>query len=152
MTMRAGLWTGLPDLEEAVLRFQVVACEADVDTLVAALASPDCNDGTLDHFARPLDREGEPDHNVVLAVRGGWGYVNYVDNGFAGWPKGDPDAPFVDERFTDFPPGTGLPLPTFRAVLVQFMETAERPTVVDWYEEGELFRTWRAQRTALRRD
>ncbi|MFT7839950.1 Imm1 family immunity protein [Saccharothrix sp. BKS2] len=148
MTMRAGLWTGLPDLERAEFRYRVVACEADVDLLVEALARPGCNDAMLEHFGRDVDDEGESDHNLVLAVRGGWGYLNYVDDEFTGWPKGDPDAPFVDEPYTDFPPGVGVPLPVFRALLLEFLATARRPTAVDWYEESDLFHAWRLQRMA----
>lgn len=151
MTMRAGLWTGLPDLERAEFRYQVVACPADVDVLIAALGRPECNDGMLEHFGREPDAEGESDHNLVLAVRGGWGYLNYVDNQFTGWPKGDPDAPYVDETYTDFPPGVGVPLTTYRTLLLEFMLTARRPTVVDWYEEADLFHSWRLQRMALHR-
>lgn len=149
MSMRAGLWTGLPDLDRAEHRYQVVACEAEVDRLIAFLGREDCNDGTLEHFGRGTDADGEADHNVVLAVRGPWGYLNYVDNGFSGWPRGAPDAPYVDEPYTDFPPGVGLPLARFRAVLLEFMVTGERPTSVEWYGEADLFHSWREQRMAL---
>ncbi|MEU5695506.1 Imm1 family immunity protein [Actinosynnema sp. NPDC020468] len=149
MSMRAGLWTGLPDLDVAEHRYQVVACAADVDLLVAFLGRVDCNDGTLEHFGRGTDAEGEADHNVVLAVRGGWGYVNFVDNTFSGWPRGAADAPYVDEPYTDFPPGVGLPLPLFRALLLEFMATGRRPALVDWYDETDLFHAWREQRMAL---
>ncbi|GGP47626.1 Imm1 family immunity protein [Saccharothrix coeruleofusca] len=149
MTMRAGLWTGLPDPERAEHRYQVVASVADVDALIAALARPECNDGSLEHFDRDTDADGECDHNVVLAVRGRWGYLNFVDEGFSGWPKGDPEAPCVNEAYTDFPPGVGLPLEVFRRVLLEFMVTARRPRTVEWYMETELFHRWRAQRLGI---
>jgi hypothetical protein len=150
MSMRAGLWTGLPDLDEAEHRYQVVGCEADVDLLIRLLARPECNDGCLDHFLRPLTGESEPDHNVVLAVRGEWGYMYYVDNTFMGWPKGSADAPYVNEKYTDFPPGVGVPLDLYRTMLIEFMTTGERPTSVEWYSESDLFHSWRDQQMALR--
>jgi hypothetical protein len=150
--MRAGLWTGLPDLDKGEHHYQVVTCPEDVDTLIEALARPECNDGSLEHFDRQPDSEGEADHNLMLAVRGSWGYVNYVDNEFAGWTKGDPDSPFIDESFTDYPPGTGVPLDKFRELLVEFLDTGKRPTVVDWYSEDELFHTWRSQRLTMHED
>ncbi|MBB4963927.1 Imm1 family immunity protein [Saccharothrix violaceirubra] len=149
MSMRAGLWTGLPDLDQAEHRYQVVGCAADVDLLITYLSRPDCNDATLEHFGRDTDADGEADHNVVLAVRGPWGYVNFVDNAFSGWPKGDPAAPYVDEPYTDYPPGVGVSLPMFRELLLEFLATGRRPKVVEWYDEGELFHSWRLQRMAL---
>ncbi|TWP51185.1 hypothetical protein FKR81_16320 [Lentzea tibetensis] len=150
MSMRAGLWTGLPDLDEAEHKYQVVGSDADVDTLIRLLARPECNDGCLDHFGRPLTSDGEPDHNVVLAVRGEWGYMYYVDNTFMGWPKGPENAPYVNEKYTDFPPGVGVPLDLFRTLLIEFMTTGERPTSVEWYSESDLFHSWRDQQMALR--
>ncbi|MGI5505305.1 Imm1 family immunity protein [Lentzea sp. CA-135723] len=150
MSMRAGLWTGLPDLDAAEHRYQVVACDGDVDTLIRLLSRPECNDGSLDHFGRDLTPEGDQDHNVVLAVRDGWGYMYYVDNAFMGWPKGSPGAPYVNEKYTDFPPGVGVPLDVFRQLLIEFMISGERPTGVDWYSEADLFHSWRDQQMALR--
>ena len=150
MSMRAGLWTGLPDLDAAEHKYQVVACAADVDTLIGLLGRPECNDGSLDHFGRPLTAEGDPDHNVVLAVRGAWGYMYYVDNSFMGWPKGSEEAPYVNEKYTDFPPGVGVPLDLYKQLLIEFMTTGERPRGVDWYSEADLFHSWRDQQMSLR--
>jgi hypothetical protein len=150
MSMRAGLWTGLPDLDSAEHKYQVVACEADVDTLIRRLGEPGCNDGSIDHFGRELTPEGEPDHNVVLAVRGSWGYMYYVDNVFMGWPKGSPEAPYVNEKYTDFPPGVGVPLALYRRLLIEFMVSGQRPVSVGWYSEADLFHSWRDQQMLLR--
>ena len=99
---------------------------------------------------RRIGPQGDPDHNVVLAVRGQWGYMYYVDNVFMGWPKGSDEAPYVNEKYTDFPPGVGVPLPLYRQLLIEFMTTGERPTGVDWYCEADLFHSWRDQQMSLR--
>ncbi|WP_157767893.1 MULTISPECIES: Imm1 family immunity protein [Actinosynnema] len=149
MSVRAGLWSGLPDFDSAEHRYRVVACPADVDLLIEALGVPGCNDATLEHFGRDTDDEGECDHSVVLAVRGAWGYLHYVDPDFSGWPVGDERAPHVNEAYTDFPPGVGVPLEVLRALVLEFLETARRPDAVRWYTEADLFPSWRTRRSAI---
>jgi hypothetical protein len=146
MSLRVGLWTNLADPERAEQRSLVVESRAGVEALVRTLADPTAYDACLDHGLRPPDAHGQVDHNVTVAVRGGWGYLHYVDNQFQGWPKGDPRSPAVDEQYTGFPAGTGLPLDRYTEVLVEFLDTATLPVSVEWYDEAELPHPWRCRR------
>ncbi|WP_246868710.1 Imm1 family immunity protein [Saccharopolyspora sp. ASAGF58] len=90
------------------------------------------------HNGRPLwDAETNfPDHDVFATVRDGFGYSSYQDatRGKA-YPEGDPASEGCEFDDDDFPPGSGLPVERFTEVLVEFLNSADRPASVTWRDE-----------------
>lgn len=65
----------------------------------------------------------------------GWGYLSYQDsNHDKAYAVGEPQSPECEFEDDDFPSGSGLPLDTFKAALMEWLRTRERPTVVEWIE------------------
>lgn len=127
-----------------------VTSAEEVQHLVDVLSRPDADDAYATHLGRPtvaaplLGDDLVPDHVLHLAVRGGWGYLTYAGNavgywdGFTGHPQGDPRSPGTHGHYnTDYPAGSGLPLPQFTDAIVQFLVTGELPTCVHWISEDD---------------
>ncbi|MBQ6639569.1 MAG: hypothetical protein IJH84_00890 [Saccharopolyspora sp.] len=107
----------------------------DIAGFAEQLADPQADSARLVHNGRPLwDAETNfPDHDVFAAVVDGFGYLSYQDatRGKA-YPVGDSASEGCEFDDDDFPPGSGLPLGTFTAVVTEFLRTGERPTAVSW--------------------
>ncbi|GAA1312674.1 Imm1 family immunity protein [Saccharothrix xinjiangensis] len=123
-----------------------VGTPEDVDALLARLAEPGAGPATLEHAERDLitDTEGLlgapgdtriPDHDVVTAVHGGYGYLTYADpeHDYAVL-RGRADSPAHHTEHVDYPAGSGVPVGELAAALKDFLATGERPTAVEWRE------------------
>jgi hypothetical protein len=121
----------------------------EIERLVTALAQPDADDAYVTHLARPTvvmpfaSDDEVPDHVVHLAVRDGWGYFAYAGDaagwpdGFTGHPQGDPHSPGTYGSYSEYPAGSGLPVPEFTRLLTDFLANAELPTWIRWISEDE---------------
>ncbi|MGI8306564.1 Imm1 family immunity protein [Saccharopolyspora hattusasensis] len=92
----------------------------------------------LVHNGRPLwDAETNfPDHDVFAAIVDGFGYLSYQDaTRDKAYPEGDPASEGCEFDDDDFPPGSGLPVERFTEVLVEFLNSADRPASVTWRDE-----------------
>ncbi|MGI8306018.1 Imm1 family immunity protein [Saccharopolyspora hattusasensis] len=52
------------------------------------------------------------------------------------YPEGDPASEGCEFDDDDFPPGSGLPVERFTEVLVEFLNSADRPASVTWRDEA----------------
>ncbi len=134
-----------PDNPDAADSLGVGAPE-DVDALLARLAEPGAGPATVEHLDRDLitDTEGLlgapgharfPDHDVAVAVHGGYGYLTYADpeHDYATL-KGEPDSPALHTEHVDYPAGSGVPVELLATALKDFLATARRPGCVAWQE------------------
>lgn len=116
----------------------LLACdEAAVSKLVTGLSSPMADLARLIHRGRPLwDQQRKLlDHHVYATVVDGWGYLSYQDRIHdKAYAVGEPSSPGCEFRDDEFPPGSGLPMSTFESVLVEWLRTSQRPTLVHWRE------------------
>jgi hypothetical protein len=108
----------------------------DVDHLVEALSQPEASAALIHHHGRPsVEFEGElmPDHEVRAAVQGEYGYLTWSDEdlGYA-VSEGKPESPACLADYAEYAAGTGVDLATFRAALIEFLTTGQRPTCLAW--------------------
>lgn len=132
-------WTVLNAEGEPSGGEMVVRDPADVDRLIAALGAPGATAAMAHHSGRPkaYDEDlGEvPDHDMTIGVRQGFGYLSFADlDHDLAYPDGVPDSPGFAADYAEYPAGSGVTLQDLRAALVEFLETAQRPTRVDWRE------------------
>ncbi|WP_367136707.1 Imm1 family immunity protein [Saccharothrix sp. HUAS TT1] len=139
MTVEA-IWS---DLEPGTvlskdLHEQVLATRPDVQVFVQRLALPDTSEAQLIHSARPLETDSVtgrtiPDHQVIVAVCDGFGYIEYAGEDDFVQSVGSPDSPgWTTTASNYFHPGTGVPLTTLVDLIDEFRTTAARPTSVRW--------------------
>ncbi|MEU5695394.1 Imm1 family immunity protein [Actinosynnema sp. NPDC020468] len=133
---------GDQDDTDAADEMTVDAPEA-VDALLTRLSEPGAGPAVIEHQDRPLleDTEGLlgepgvtkiPDHDVVVALRDGFGYLTHAD------PEhdqavlaGDPASPDYRSEYVDFPAGSGVAPDVLAAALKEFLVTGRRPEG-DW--------------------
>ncbi|QFZ23224.1 Imm1 family immunity protein [Saccharothrix syringae] len=118
----------------------------DVEALVNRLAEPGAGAAVLEHLDRETmtDTEGllgapgatrMPDHDVVVAVRDGYGYLVYTDvEHDTATLEGAPESPGYHSEYVEYPDGSGVPVEVLTAALKDFLATAQRPTCVEWRE------------------
>jgi hypothetical protein len=110
----------------------------EVKALVDQLSQDTSEAAKIEHLGRErLTFEGEsaPDHLLAAGVRGGYGYLEYVDDDHElCQPVGDPDSPVYHSDSDQYEAGTGVPIETFTKALKEFLATAQRPTCVEWRE------------------
>jgi hypothetical protein len=108
---------------------------AEVEELIARLSEKGAGAATLWHEGRELadTATGMLDHDVVVAVNGGFGYMSYLDgdHDFA-VVEGDPSSPPMNSEDADFPQGSGVEPAVLAAALREFLSTGQRPTSVSW--------------------
>lgn len=123
-----------------------VSAPEDVDTLLSRLAEPGAGPAVIEHLDRDLitDTEGLlgapgtmkiPDHDVAAAVHGGFGYLTYADpeHDYAVL-RGEAGSPEFRSEYVDYPAGTGVPVEVLATALKDFLDTATRPSGVEWQE------------------
>ncbi|WP_422771265.1 Imm1 family immunity protein [Plantactinospora sp. WMMC1484] len=117
----------------------VIRSATDVADLISALGQPGATAALVRHEQRPTvqDDEGRtvPDHDMSVGVWQGFGYLTYAD------PDHDyetlagvPESPEFAAHYVEYDTGTGVPLDRLQAALVEFLESARRPSTVDWQE------------------
>ncbi|CAM00537.1 immunity protein Imm1 of predicted polymorphic toxin system [Saccharopolyspora erythraea NRRL 2338] len=136
MTITA-VWT-IDSAEDANAGDGLTIDEPDqVDELIRRLAEPAAGPATIWHEGRKLADTGSGmlDHDVVAAVRGGYGYLGYIDadHDYAVL-AGDPASPEVHAEDADFPAGSGVAPEQLAAALREFLATGLRPENVTWRE------------------
>ena len=111
-------------------RSLVLAETSDIDALITLLARDDAGAATI--------QDTEDDPVLDVQVSGGFGYLYYSSDDFAGPCTGDETSPpLLENSEFGFPAGSGVPIPTFRTVLVEFVqEQGARPTTVNWTAES----------------
>lgn len=116
----------------------MLVCDDDaVSKLVDELSDPMADLARLIHRNRALWDETRKllDHHVYTTVVDGWGYLSYQDkNHVKAYAVGEASSPGCEFEDDEFPPGSGLPLTTFKAALAEWLHTSQRPTVVQWRE------------------
>ena len=124
MTYRAAVPIG--DSGETV----PLANAVDVDHLITLLSRDDAGAATI--------QAGESDPTLDVQVSEGFGYLYYASDSFTGPCAGDPTSPpMLEESEFGFPEGSGVPMATFRATVLEFVASAgARPSVVDWTPES----------------
>ena len=134
-----------PDDSDAADELTVSTPE-DVDALLARLAEPDAGPAVIEHLDRDLitDTEGLlgapgatkiPDHDVVAAVRGGFGYLTYADPEHdSSTLEGEAASPELRSEHVDYPAGAGVAVEVLATALKDFLATARRPSCVRWRE------------------
>ncbi|MGW4112242.1 hypothetical protein ACWEFJ_15310 [Actinosynnema sp. NPDC004786] len=104
-------------LDEREVHKDRLATRADIEGLVHRLGRPDTSEAQLIHSSRPVEVDSitgqtVPDHQVIVVVRGGFGYVEYAGEDEFCQSVGDPASP---EHHTStsgyFHPGTGVSCP-----------------------------------------
>lgn len=68
-----------------------------------------------------------------VAIRDGWGYLQYADDATFVVTDGDPASPAAPGD-ADFSAGTGLPIAQVVAAVQQFVRTGKLPETVPWRE------------------
>ncbi|GAB3139113.1 hypothetical protein GCM10027290_07670 [Micromonospora sonneratiae] len=111
----------------------------DVDTLIAALGQPGATAALVQHQKRPMVHDedlGEiPDHDMTIGVWQRYGYLSFADLDHEYmYLDGEPNSPRFAGDYTEYPTGSGVSLATLRVALVEFLESAQRPTCVAWQE------------------
>jgi Immunity protein Imm1 len=92
----------------------------------------------LEHSGRRLFDQRLAYYNMFAAIVNGYGYLSYEDETLnKAYVVGDPASPGHMHDSDDFPAGSGVPLATFTAALVEWLASAERPTVVQWRDDPE---------------
>jgi hypothetical protein len=135
------------DLEPGTMTDQeshetTLASHDDVRNLLNTLARPNTSEAYLVHEGRPTRYNPalaatEIDHGVVIAVRHGFGYMEYADPDRFSQLVGNPAAPgWHTTESGYFRPGTGVPVETLIEAVTEFLLTAQRPTCVRWREVG----------------
>jgi hypothetical protein len=115
-----------------------LATRADIEALVHRLGRPDTSEAQLIHSARPLETDSITggttlDHQVIVVVRAGFGYMEYAGEDHFCQSVGDPASPEYHTTTSNyFYPGTGVPLATLVDLIEEFRATAARPTIVQW--------------------
>jgi Immunity protein Imm1 len=127
---------------ERISHETVLATPDDVQTLIDGLARPSTSEASLVHTKRPKEHNKlfdtmENDHQVIIAVWRGHGYMEYSDPKYYSQFAGDPASPEWHTSSSGyFYPGTGVSLDTLVKAVSEFLVTAERPTCVQWRECG----------------
>lgn len=103
-----------------------LASAEDVDALVELLQRDNVGAATI--------QDGEADAVLDVRAADGYGYMAFWGDELTGLTVGDPASPGLHEQAEiGFPAGTGVPLDTFRAALVEFVEThGQVPSAVKW--------------------
>jgi hypothetical protein len=120
----------------------VLTTPDDVRVLVNALARPNTSEALLVHRGRPMEfnkflGRTEIDHQVIIVVWRGYGYMEYSDPMHYSQFEGDPNSPeFHTSTSGYFYPGTGVSLDTLVGAVSEFVATGERPVCVQWRECG----------------
>jgi hypothetical protein len=117
----------------------VVHDPADTDRLSAGLSKHGATAAMAHHSDHPQayneDLGEVPDHDMTIGVWQGFGYLSFADlDHDLAYPDGVPDSPGFAADYAEYPTGSGVTLQDLRAALVEFLETAQRPTRVDWRE------------------
>ena len=130
---------------EGVIRRCLLSPVIRADDLVAVVDGLPGRTAIINHGARPAtgniffdDREGVYDHELIVAVRGSWGYMRMwdVDDGSGDWIlAGDPTSPAFVGDVAEFPAGAGVPMSKWVVALTEFMVTARRPESLQWIAE-----------------
>lgn len=101
---------------------------ADVDRLIARLSEPTTHTATLETEHAALDAH----------IENGLGYLLYSGDELFGYSVGEEASPAVESE-VGFPVGSGLPLETFRAALIEFVTSdGTLPKSVRWRDAAEL--------------
>ncbi|MFC5749915.1 Imm1 family immunity protein [Actinomadura rugatobispora] len=99
---------------------------------------------SLERFISLLARPGSPDAVIqgddgedgllVVHVAHGFGYLAYYGSSMFGHSVGEPASPaLAAESEAGWPAGSGVPLTTFRATLVEFIQLrGQVPQAVRW--------------------
>jgi hypothetical protein len=116
-----------------------VRTASDVAELIKALNQPGAGAALLCHQRRktvPDDNGGQvPDHNMTAGVWQGFGYLSYADLDHEYMTlAGVENSPAYPAQAVEYDAGTGVALELLSSALVQFLETAQRPTCVTWRE------------------
>lgn len=149
MTIEAQYWVAEDD-QPLAERVAGLATEADVREFVALLSGAHVSDAFLTHSERPRidtvmpdDSDPDefltvPDHSVIVGVHGDRGALSYQGADGRGeefvhlYSRGDGPAEPVLYETEEFPPDCEVPLGTIVEALVEFLETAKRPTSLTW--------------------
>ncbi|GAB2963175.1 hypothetical protein GCM10027280_60050 [Micromonospora polyrhachis] len=135
------VWTILTPEAENSGGEMVVRTSDDVDALIMALSQPGSTAALVQHQDRPTvydeDLGDIPDHDVTIGIWRGFGYLSFADleHEFM-YSDGESDSPSFAGHYTEYPAGSGVNLATLRAALVEFLETAQRPTNIHWKEDS----------------
>jgi hypothetical protein len=117
---------------------EMLSTRSEVEAFVHRLGEPDTGEGLLLHTTRPwrtssLDGRSVPDHQVIVAVCDGFGYMEFSDDDHFCQCVGAPESPgWTTTTSNYFYPGTGVPLATLVDLIDEFRATAARPTIVQW--------------------
>jgi hypothetical protein len=118
----------------------VVSSPDDDHALVDRLTKPNTSEAHLVHNDRPTEfnelfGEDEPDHQVVIGVWRGFGYMEFIDSGHYAQLTGDPTSPEWHTTSSDhFRRGSGVPPDTLAAAIIEFLTTRDIPICVTWTE------------------
>lgn len=108
---------------------------SEVEDLIARLSENGAGAATIWHEGRELadTATGMLDHDVVVAITQGYGYMSYIDteHDYA-VVDGDPDSPALQSEDADFPVGSGVEPGLLATALREFLTTGQRPTALSW--------------------
>lgn len=125
-------WRTLVDDESVTMS---IDSPHDVDTLLAQLSSG-TTDASLTHSDRPMieiDGEQFVDHDLGVGLSHGYGYLVYHDPDHEpAYSVGDPTSPDYLAFYMHAPAGSGVSLKQVRAAVAEFVDTAQRPTAIEW--------------------
>jgi hypothetical protein len=124
----------------------LLSSAADVRALMDRLSEPNTSEAHLVHNDRPqrfneLFGQHEVDHQVVVGVWRGFGYLEFIGPGHHAQLAGDPASPEWHTSASDhFPMGSGVAVDDLVAAVAEFLVTRELPTCVAWreWESGRL--------------
>jgi hypothetical protein len=135
-------WADLEAASTAVRKNHEVrlSSAADVRTLIDRLSEPDTSEAHLLHNDRPeqfneLFGQYEVDHQVVIGVWRGFGYMEFIGPAHYAQLAGDPASPEWHTSASDhFRTGSGVAVEHLVAAVAEFLVTRELPTCVAWRE------------------
>lgn len=149
MTIEAQYWVR-EDVQPLAERVAGLATADEVREFVALLSGAHVSDAFLTHAERPridtlMPDESDPDefltvpdHSVIVGVHGDRGALSYQGNDGHGeefvhlYSRGEgPGEPVLYET-EEFPPDCEVPVEVIADALVEFLETAKRPTSLTW--------------------
>jgi Immunity protein Imm1 len=143
ITIMSASWSRVAPDRAAQTGNYLAYSAADVQGLVDELASDQYADAA--HLIRSrrevvtgLDEPGGSveDHDVLVAVRDGWGYLNMWFEGETDDAveqlAGDPTSPGFFSVTFEFPAGSGVPVAQLAEALTEFFQTGQRPKRFKW--------------------
>ncbi len=79
------------------------------------------------------EANGITDHDMFVAVHGGYGYISFQDSTIGKcYSVGASESPGVEYDDDEFPPGSGITTDQLTDAITEFLETRAIPTCITW--------------------